>query len=143
MHIISHRGNLNGPSSRENEPKYISEALNQGFEVEVDLWAKNGLFFLGHDLLQYEVDLTFLRKQWLWIHCKNLAALQAMSEYKQINCFAHKKDDFVLSSHGFIMLPPHMGYARNCITMMPEVISALPIPADCGGVITDFPIKYL
>lgn len=142
MRIISHRGNLNGPTSRENEPKYISEALNEGFEVEIDLWATKDKFFLGHDFLQYEVDLTFLQRQWLWIHCKNLAALQAMSKYKQINCFAHKEDDFVLSSHGFIMLPPKMGCVENCITMMPDLNVAATIIPECGGIITDFAAKY-
>ena len=142
VRIISHRGNLNGPNSRENEPKYILEALSKGFEVEIDLWAIEDKLFLGDDFPEHEVNLDFLRQRDLWVHCKNLAALQLLSQYRRINCFSHKEDDFVLSSHGFIMLPPSMGYVKNCITMMPELNKEAKIIEDCGGVITDFPLLY-
>ena len=38
MKYISHRGNLNGPISRdENNPFYIDAAIFAGYEVEIDL----------------------------------------------------------------------------------------------------------
>ena len=37
MIYISHRGNLNGKSDRENQPDYLEEALAQGFDVEIDV----------------------------------------------------------------------------------------------------------
>ena len=142
MRIISHRGNLNGPTSRENEPKYICEALDKGFEVEVDLWMSNGKFFFGHDFLQYEVGLPFLLQQGLWIHCKNLAALEYLSHHRGVISFGHKQDDFILTSKGHILLPPQMGYHKNCITMMPELNKAAKMVDDCAGVITDFAATY-
>lgn len=38
MYLISHRGNLNGvESENENNPKYLKIAINKGFNVEVDV----------------------------------------------------------------------------------------------------------
>ena len=43
MILISHRGNLNGPNEdRENSPYYIMEAIDDGYDVEVDLWWVDG-----------------------------------------------------------------------------------------------------
>jgi len=48
--FISHRGNLAGPMPEfENRPDYIDNALDLGFDVEVDLWSYDNKFFLGHD----------------------------------------------------------------------------------------------
>ena len=42
MILIAHRGNISGiDDARENSPKYISEALNIGYDVEVDVWHCN------------------------------------------------------------------------------------------------------
>ena len=50
MLYISHRGNLDGINPElENNPKYISNALEKNFDVEVDAWFVNGKFYLGHD----------------------------------------------------------------------------------------------
>ena len=43
MIFISHRGNLEIESpSRENSKDYILEAINCGFNVEVDIWKIGG-----------------------------------------------------------------------------------------------------
>ena len=42
MILIAHRGNLFGKSEEENHPDFIDQALLQGFDVEIDLWYKNG-----------------------------------------------------------------------------------------------------
>ena len=56
MILISHRGNLDGPNkSFENSPSYICEAIDRGFDVEVDLWKTNKLFF-GHAEPQYCIN---------------------------------------------------------------------------------------
>ena len=63
MILISHRGNINGSiPERENEPLYIIEALEKGFDVEVDVWWKDDGFWLGHDEPQYQVKEEFLRQ---------------------------------------------------------------------------------
>ena len=50
MKFISHRGNLFGPSYRENTITQIEKALSlPELFVEVDIWVKNGKPYLGHD----------------------------------------------------------------------------------------------
>ena len=81
MILISHRGNLNGASAYENHPEYIQEALNQGFDVEIDVWWIDDTgFWLGHDKPQYLVDEYYLENPKLWCHAKNLEALLNLSK---------------------------------------------------------------
>ena len=57
MIYISHRGNINGPNKKlENNPNYITDAINKGFDVEIDVNYKNSNFYLGHDKAQYLVS---------------------------------------------------------------------------------------
>jgi hypothetical protein len=73
MILISHRGNISGPNpERENQPEYIAEALNKGFDVEIDVWFTEGKFMLGHDEPQYEFPFELIDQAFpkLWIHCK-------------------------------------------------------------------------
>jgi hypothetical protein len=82
MILISHRGNLNGKIvERENHPDYIDEAIKAGFDVEIDVRLNGGVLYLGHDAIQYEVSLDWLKKRMgeLWIHCKNIEALEFFS----------------------------------------------------------------
>ena len=67
MILISHRGNRNGKNvDRENSPDYIQEALDEGYDVEIDVWVKDDKFFLGHDEPEYTTDKEFLMKDGLW-----------------------------------------------------------------------------
>jgi glycerophosphoryl diester phosphodiesterase len=64
MILISHRGNLIGPNPlKENSLQYIQEALDKGFDVEIDIWLNDGVFYLGHDAIQYEVTLDWLNER--------------------------------------------------------------------------------
>lgn len=60
--LISHRGNLNGPDSRENHPDYIDTAIESGYQVEIDL-RFDGNFYLGHDDPQYKVSEKMAHKK--------------------------------------------------------------------------------
>ncbi|NCV86886.1 MAG: hypothetical protein EBW14_13690, partial [Oxalobacteraceae bacterium] len=67
---ISHRGNLYGPNKElENSPEYIIQAINSGYNVEIDFWVVDNLLYLGHDYPQYKIDQFFLdsyiKKIWL------------------------------------------------------------------------------
>lgn len=106
IHIISHRGNLNGSiPEKENRPSYIDCAIQLGYDVEVDIRLINEEFWLGHDYSQYKIDLNWinLRKNKLWFHCKDqhsvIKLLELGSDYK---FFCHKNDDYVLTSNGYI-----------------------------------------
>ena len=64
MILISHRGNLNGKIPEyENNPLYIDRALGKGYDVEIDVWFRDDMFFLGHDFPTYRVEIDYLRNK--------------------------------------------------------------------------------
>ena len=106
---ISHRGNLNGPNpAKENSPKYIQEALDLGYYVEVDCWKIGEIWMLGHDLPKYIVDFEFINNGRIFAHCKNLEAFFELSMAQRLKCqfFAHDKDPWVLTNYGYIWTYP-------------------------------------
>lgn len=117
MNLISHRGNLVGPMPNlENNPSYISDAINTGFDVEIDLWFNSNGLYLGHDLPTYQISNDFLNlhKDNLWIHCKNLHALRYLSESDFIY-FWHQEDDFTLTSNEKIWTYPYKDVSDKSI----------------------------
>jgi hypothetical protein len=104
--LISHRGNLFGrDESIENNPNHIRSILNN-FDCEIDVWLVDGNLFLGHDEPSFKIKKTFLKNRKLWCHAKNLFALEYMLE-NNIHCFYHDRDDFTLTSKGFIWTFPN------------------------------------
>jgi hypothetical protein len=120
--FIAHRANISGPNpSRENQPTYISEALNLGYHVEIDVWLSGNNFYLGHDRPEYMVSEEFLLTPNLWLHCKNIQALDALILAPDVNCFAHDKDDYVLTSKSYLWVYPRKCLLTgNCIAVLPE-----------------------
>lgn len=147
MKLISHRGNINGElKSRENEPIYIDEALDYGFDVEIDVWVIDNNLWLGHDEPQYMVNLNWFisRIDSLWLHCKNLDSLYFFSDCVHIfNYFWHQKDDFTLVSNGVIWTFPGKELTINSICVIPELhnITKNTLP-NCLGVCSDFISKF-
>lgn len=112
MKLIAHRGNLFGPNpDLENSPKYLLNAANQGFDVEVDLWVKDNKLFFGHDGPLYRITpRTLARLSYhAWIHCKNVEALEWCKEqdfWDSLHYFWHQKDSYTLTSRGYIWTYP-------------------------------------
>jgi hypothetical protein len=145
LKFISHRGNLNGPNpSRENHPDYILEAINKGYNVEIDLRMFNGELMLGHDEPQYEVELLFLVQHIskLWVHCKDYASLDFVSKYTVLNFFSHFTDEpYVLTSHGqFWAYPGQLPLGTDCVMVMPELHWKIPeiVKFNTYGVCSDY-----
>lgn len=137
---ISHRGNLNGPSPRENHPLYIEEAIYSGFEVEVDIRLVDGQLWLGHDDPQYLTSKTFLDryKDKLWIHCKNLAALEYFVNLKQdYKYFWHEEDSYTLTSNNLIWTYPENPITDKSILVLRER-EPLPDSFIAFGVCSDY-----
>ena len=140
MILISHRGNLNGKTDRENQPEYINEALDQGFDVEVDVWCfGDGGYWLGHDKPQYYVDESFLHNKKLWCHAKNIQGLYSMLE-DSIHCFFHQEDDVTLTSKGYLWTYPGKQLTDKSICVMPKKVDK---SIDCYGVCTDFVTRWI
>lgn len=124
----------------ENNPLYILEAVAQGFDCEIDVWVKNGKYFLGHDFPKYLVEDSFLKNEFLWCHAKNIDALQKMSSDDKIHFFWHQKDDYTLTSKGYIWAYPSKILTKKSICVLPE--NSFYEKLDCAGICSDYIINY-
>ena len=140
MILISHRGNLNGKSDRENSPEYIEEALKSGYDVEIDVWYHQHSFYLGHDEPQYKVNEKYLEEVGLWCHAKNIDALNQMIENGKIHCFFHQEDDVTLTTEDYLWTYPGKQLTSNSICVMPSDhrIMTLDIAGICSDNIASF-----
>ena len=143
--LIAHRGNIFGPSKdNENRPENILEALNHGFDCEVDLRLdeKSDDFFLGHDHKQFQISVDWLvqNKENLWIHCKDFLALNKLTVLDlDLNYFWHENDKFTLTSKGYIWTYPKNLTSKNSIIVSLEE----PKPnMECYGICSDYVGKY-
>lgn len=144
--IIAHRGNIYGPNpSLENTPEYVAATLSNGYDVEIDVWWVNGLWWLGHDLPQYHINESFLcdNKDGLWCHAKNLEALSRMLDMK-LRCFFHVNDEYTLTSCGHIWSFIGSAYNHKTVVVMPELSNNIDTsnPLECYGICTDYAEKY-
>lgn len=150
MIIISHRGNLDGPNpERENNPKYIDEAIALGFDVEVDVRLIDKKFYLGHDEPQYHVPMIWLfqRKENLWIHCKDLKSLDNLSSSPvDFNYFWHDADKYTLTSNGIgWVLVGEIPFSKSVVVLPEKVDFYQSNPQyieNVYGICTDYSIKY-
>ena len=143
MILISHRGNINGPiPERENHPDYIDQAIALGYDVEIDLWSIEGVLFLGHDEPQYGISQHWLNERYdkLWIHCKNIEAVEWFNMIKGYNYFWHEKDTLTLTSFSHIWAYPGKQPIKNSIAVMPEINNdSITV---CKGICSDYVQRY-
>jgi hypothetical protein len=143
MKLISHRGNLTGRNiDEENSPSYILNAVLKGYDVEIDLWYLNDLFYLGHDAPQYVIsyDWLYALKDKLWVHCKNIESLIELVGTK-IHYFWHETDTVALTSNGIIWAYPGTQPIKNSIAVSPEMY--FDDISQCSGVCSDEIINYI
>jgi hypothetical protein len=136
MVLISHRGNINGPfESSENKPTYINRAISKGYDVEIDVWYIDGILFLGHDKPDYSIDFRWFRDriEKLWIHCKNIDALNYFKNCGyELNYFWHQVDDVTITSKGYFWTYPGKKLTNNSIAVMPEIKEFIDIEISFG-----------
>lgn len=146
--IISHRGLLDGPNSiLENRPSSIHDAIDKGFEVEIDLWMLEGRLWLGHNHPQYLFKEEQYDKTKIWCHAKNHEAFQYLI-LQDYHCFWHNHDSYAITSKKYIWTHKK-GKALSPRNKLPTIY-ALPENdhivkenlSDYYGVCTDFPFKY-
>jgi hypothetical protein len=139
MKLISHRGNLEGANpSQENSPFYILNALNHGFDVEIDVWFVNGNFVLGHDKPHHRIEPFFLNDDRLWCHAKNREALQQMME-RGVHCFWHNTDDYTITSRGYAWCYFNHYHSKG-ITVVRD--DSVVLPDWCYGICSDNPVSW-
>lgn len=136
MILISHRGNINGRNpKKENSPGYIWEALYQKYQVEIDVWYDKG-WWLGHDKPQYKCTKNDLCH--CWCHAKNIEALSRL----RFIYFWHQKDDYTLTSNGFIWVYPGKQLVKGSICVLPELGFNGDINK-CAGICSDYIENYI
>jgi hypothetical protein len=145
MILISHRGNVDGKINElENSPNYIQNALNMGYDVEIDLWVINNKLFLGHDEPVHNVDVSWiiLNNKKLWVHCKNVESISFLNKnYNKLNYFWHENDTLTLTSKKYIWSYPCKQPILNSIAVMPELYND--DISKCIGICSDYISKYL
>lgn len=144
MILISHRGNINGRIPEvENQPDYIDDTIKLGYNVEIDIWVIKDVFYLGHDEPQHIISLDWLyeRKDKLWIHCKNIEAIEWFNSFLgTYNYFWHQEDIVTLTSKNYIWAYPGKQPIKNSIAVMPELNNDN--IHQCIGICSDFIQNY-
>lgn len=146
MKIISHRGNVEGSAFAENSIEAIDNAIEHGFDVEIDVWVgPEGQIYLGHDspscFLKDGLH-EFGKGERLWLHCKNVEALQMLRHV--FNSFWHDRDRYCLTSGGYIWCYPGQPVPLAGIAVLPETIKNIDTDSlkNCYAVCTDRPIEW-
>jgi hypothetical protein len=126
----------------ENHPDHIREALNAGFDVEIDVWVIDRSIVFGHDEPTYQASIVDLNKR-CWIHCKNLEALKYFGgiEMNETNAFWHENDDFTLTNKKYIWTNIGKELTTRSIMVMPEVSDETlqnTIDVNCAGICSDW-----
>jgi len=143
MILIAHRGNINGRlESYENEPNYIDLAISKGFDVEIDIHMIEGNLYLGHDEPQYGITQNWINQRFdkLWLHCKNIEAVEWFSSISGFNYFWHQEDTLTLTSKGYIWSYPGKQPIKNSIAVMPELYNDN--LNSCIGICSDYIQNY-
>ena len=142
MILISHRGNIDGKNPQyENGQRYCEEAINAGYNVEIDVWFTD-TWCTGHDRPQYRVDPDFFLKEEVWCHAKNIEALKKLLEIGA-HCFFHQNDPVTLTSKQYIWTYPTQQLTEKSICVLPE-LQAVEVSGflPSAGVCSDFIKRY-
>lgn len=141
MVIIAHRGNVRGPAgAAENTAEHIISALSMGFDVEVDVWMRGGLPFLGHNGPRTPVSNDMLLDGRMWCHAKEPDALDFLLSIGS-HCFFHEGDEVTLTSRGIILTLVGRIPIHNSICMLPEKLRVDGLP-NCTGICSDHAEKF-
>ena len=138
MILIAHRGNFNSKQpDKENTFSYIMDAIDEGYDVEIDLWYQDDQFYLGHDFPQHPISESELAsiKVYSWCHAKNMTALHELL-VRKYNVFFHDQDLCTLTSTGVIWSHKHQ-FNPHGIVVMPSLEKDIDIIVSAAGVCHD------
>jgi hypothetical protein len=94
----------------------LIEALDNGFDVEFDLWYFADMFWLGHDRPDRKFSMDTLVRwsskysnQKLYVHCKNIWAIEKLTYLVVSNMipFFHDVDQCILLRDNTIWIHPN------------------------------------
>ena len=137
IRLIAHRGNLRGiDRRRENTWAYLKEALDAGFDVEVDIVWRDNTYFLGHQLYT-NLELMVLEiwdyKDRIWFHAKTVTTLYKI-RFHDVNAFYHDEDPCVLTTKGIMWNHVRsIEISPGSIVVLPEMSGILDHEPDIYG----------
>lgn len=103
--LIAYRGNIQGNKPYFlNKPEYVDIALQYGYDAMVDVWIKDGEYWLGHDNPRYAIPTHFLSTKGIWCRAMTREALDSMMNEKDIHCFMNGNDPIVLTNRNIMWL---------------------------------------
>ena len=83
----------------------------------------------------------------VWIHCKNLAALDALYACETYaDVFWHQSDDFAVTRNGFFWTYPGKALLKRSVYVLPELLDSSfqeIHSVDCHAVCTDYVVHVL
>ena len=120
MYVYAHRGNVQGPNARENEPDYVLECLRLGFRVEIDVWHLDGHHWLGHDGPTHPVDLQEFDRLEVIMHLKS----PVLPPLKRADAFAIDQDPYAVTLRGLIWANYGTEPSPRSIMCAPELVGA-------------------
>ena len=144
MKLIAHRGNWNGKIPElENSLFLLHEAIDQGFDVEVDVWRVDRHLYLGHNgpAISIGAGIIQLLSPYAWFHAKDYGALEYLLEEGH-HVFAHDHDDYTITSKGFVWAYPGKTIGSRGVACMPECAPGFVVPAGAYGVCSDNLLPY-
>ena len=141
MRYIAHRGLFQGPNvNLENTPEQIDLAISKGYDAEIDVWVQGTELFLGHNYPLRKVELNWLAERPLWIHCKNIEAMEWFNMIGGFNYFWHQEDTVTLTSINVIWAYPGKQPIKGSIAVMPEIHNDN--LDNCIGICSDYIERY-
>jgi hypothetical protein len=152
MNIIAHRGNLFGPNAQdENKISYLSDALKNGFDVEVDVryFPRLNGYFAIHDSSAwireedneaYRLEEDFLLDNRVFCHAKDPESLLYLREIGA-HFFWHQDDQYTTTSKGLVWCLPGAKMIKDSICVLPERGFSGDI-SGCSAICTDYAFSF-
>lgn len=146
--IISYMGNTDGRDlERQNQPKFLTAALNAGWHVCVTVLFQNGSFVLPHAPDEHGFGFSpmppaFFSKPRVWSQALDPATLNALCDINA-HCFIWTPDEPTLTSAQFIWTPAGHELVDRAIACFPEQAdNAWLHDAEPAGICTEYPQQY-
>ena len=109
MRLISNRGNIDiWNPDLENTQEYIQTAINQGYEVKIDLWTKDNKLYLGTNEPTQPLDFDWFERNngRLWIQCRTIDVMAQFNKLdsrgSNLHYFWHELNKISLTSRGYL-----------------------------------------
>lgn len=151
MKFISHRGNIFGiEKDKENTIYQAEKAIQEGYDIELDIWYWKDKWWLGHDYPHNEIDFGFVKDYGheLWLHCKDVNTfyeLNSLTATVDINTFMNDKDIVALTSKRYFWTYNNGQLTNMSIAVMPEHPCnnwSIEDISKCAGICTDYPYHW-